>query len=184
VESIYLLFGEQALVTGGLDSRDPAPVVDGASGARRVLLVCFGCIVGALAVLFLVFITLVSIGARPNLPTLRSDLGRVHLPAQYRLTTTGTGCHNGCSVIQTWTWLPAGGRTASDQCRDASRALGSAFPDAAPDLPLSSLPSRPVCAYLASNSTVFHGKTFIEAIVTRRSSGSASGFVIQLSAYD
>jgi hypothetical protein len=172
-------------------SRDPAPVSDGLVGLltdHPALLICFFCIAGPLTVVGAVLATMAANGGQQNLQTLRGDLGRVHLAPQYRLTaehTTGTDCHTSCSVIQTWTWLPVGGRTASDQCRDASRALSSAFSDAEANSPF---PASAVCDYFTIVASFFHpaqGKRDIEAIVTRRSAGLARGFVIQLSAsYD
>lgn len=172
-------------------SRDPAPVSGGLVDAltdHPAWVILFFCIAGPLTVLFAVLVTLAAIGGQQNFQTLRSDLGKVHLPPQYRLTdedTTGTDCYNSCSVIQTWTWVPVGGRTASDQCRDASSALSSAFSDAEANSPL---PPRAVCNYFTILTSFFHpgqGKRDIEAIVTPRSAGSARGFVIQISAsYD
>jgi hypothetical protein len=61
--------------------------------------------------------------------------------------------HTSCSVIQTWTWLPAGGRSASEQCRDASSALSSAFSNAEANSPL---PAGAVCNYFTIVDSFFH----------------------------
>ena len=142
--------------------------------------------VGApLVALFVTLGILASMGEQQDFRTLRGDLGSIHLPHQYRLTserTTGSNCHSSCSVIQTWTWLPIGGRSASDQCRDASRALSSAYSDAEANSPL---PPRAVCDYFVVASSFFHpgqGKRDIEAIVTRPGLGLAGHPVLHISA--
>lgn len=87
-------------------------------------------------------------GAQENFQTLRSDLTKVHLPSGYRLKgerKAGTDCHHdGCSLTQTWTWVPALQPTQSSACFNLFKAMNSAFSDVESNSPL---PANAACDY-------------------------------------
>lgn len=123
------------------------------------------------------------IGAQKNFQTLQSDLAKMHLPSGYRLTAeheTGTDCHNGCSLTQTWTWAPSSRRIRSATCHDAYQAMTSAFSGVDYNSPL---PANTACDYYTIVWSLFHpgqGKRAVDAIVKTRQPQANGGSVIQL----
>lgn len=131
-------------------------------------------------------IGLTLIGPQENLPTLRSDLAKVHFPSGYRLVTThqaGTDCaREPCSVTQAWAWTPSSGRTRSAACTDVYHAMVSAFPGVDSNSPV---PANAACDYYAVLGDLLHpgqGKRTIEAIVRTGQARMNDGFLIELTA--
>jgi hypothetical protein len=169
-------------------NRNAAPLAAGPLGqaiARHRGLRIYLIVAGSLLLLVLVTeIIPAIIGAQKNFQTLRSDLAKVHLPSGYRLTAehkAGTDCaHHGCSLTQTWTWVPSSGRTRSAACHDAYHAMTSAFSGVELNSPI---PANAACDYYTILGSLLHpgqGKRTVEAIVQTGKAHTSEGFVVQL----
>jgi len=130
------------------------------------------------------FIALTFIAPYQNFQTLRSDLGKVHLPSGYHLAEThqeGTDCaHERCSLTQIWTWTPSGAHTSSAACADVRHAMASAFPGTDANSPI---PAGAACDYVAILSPLFppgQGERDIEVIVHTGQAQANDGFLIEL----
>ncbi len=168
---------------------DPGPLLTGpfslAGAGSRGFRISFISVAGTL--LLLVAITQIipgMIGAQENFRTLRGDLARVHLPSGYRLTavhTAGTDCaHQGCSLTQTWKWVPGRGRTKSGACADVYQAMNSAYPGAEANAPI---PADVACDYFTVIDSLLHpgqGKRLVDAIVQTGGANTSGGFLVKL----
>lgn len=163
--------------------RDPAPLGRPRLVVSRRFALIWIRLVGPFVLLLCAPIIPWIIGAQRNFQTLQSDLAKVHLQSGYRLTAehkTGTNCHNGCSLTQTWTWAPISGRTRSAACHDAYHAITSVFSGVDYNSPL---PASTACDYYTIVWSLFHpgqGKREVDAIVKTRQPQANGGIVIQL----
>jgi hypothetical protein len=104
-----------------------------------------------------------------NYTTLRSDIGKVHLPAGYEKVSTSESGNNcagqSCTLTELWVWHGSGVRTATDACQDISKAMDAAFSPVYPNDPI---PQEAACDYYAILSSFLHpgqGKRTVQALV-------------------